>query len=255
MPARADDTPLRARIFVALLAGLVAFAPPAAPRSGTPPAEHPPPGEMARVKEMIERGELAAARARLEPIVGAHPGWGRATLLLALVDFRENRFESARRRFERAAELDPDEPSGRLFLGWTLFYLGELDEAERSLRSFLAAHGEHAEARLALARVAVERGDDAAARDELARAIALAAAGGDAVVEGRSRAVLAELLAREGKLEAARSELERAAALVPRSAEIEFQLSRVLERLGDAEGARRARERSEALRASAEAPR
>jgi len=241
---------------VVALVGLATFVvPPASGFAGeaaTAPAPLPPPGEMARIKELIERGELAAARGSLEPIVRVHPRWGRATLLLALVDFRENRFESARVRFERAAELDPDEVSGRLFLGWTLFYLGELEGAERSLRSFLAAHGEHAEARLALARVLLERGDDGAARPELDRAISLALAAGDGVVEGRARAELAGLLARADELAPARAELERAVALVPDSAEIQFQLSRLLERSGDGEGARRARERSEALRAHAE---
>ena len=51
------------------------------------------------------------------------------------------------------------------------------------------------------------------------------------------------------ELARAREELERAVAIVPDSAEIQFQLSRVLERLGDHEGARSARERSEALKA------
>jgi tetratricopeptide (TPR) repeat protein len=208
----------------------------------------PPPGEMARMKALIEQGELGAARAGLESIVAAHPDWGRATLLLAVVEFRENRFERARVLFERAATLDPEELSGRLYLGWTLFYLGELDAAERSIRAFLEAHPDHAEARYALGRIELERGDVALAIRSLERAAELAAVDRDAVVEGRARSRLGEIHAGLDDLRRARTELEHAAELLPEASEVQYQLSRVLERSGDTAGAAAARQRSEALR-------
>ena len=143
-----------------LLGGLLVVAAPAESAGAEDVGERPAlpaPGEMARVKALIEAGQLEAARSRLEPIVRDHPDWGRATLLLGVVELRENRFERARVLLERAAALDPDELSGRLFLGWCLFYLGELGPAERSIRSFLEGAPGHAEGWYALGRIAFRR--------------------------------------------------------------------------------------------------
>lgn len=153
----------------------------------------PPAGEMARLKARIEAGDTAGARERLKPLVEQHPGWGRATLLLATTYFRERRFELARPLFARALELDPEEPFGRLALGWCQYYLGEVAEAAGSFEAFLAIEPEHAEGRYALGLAKLEQNDLAAAARNLEHSAALAAAGGDAVVLARARARLSEL--------------------------------------------------------------
>ncbi|MBP9144345.1 MAG: VCBS repeat-containing protein [Thermoanaerobaculia bacterium] len=160
------------------------------PRAGAP---LPPPGEMARLKAAIEAGDTAGARRRLLPLVEQHPEWGRATLLLATTYFRERRFELARPLFARAIELDPEEPFGRLALGWCHFYLGELAAAEAAMRAFLELAPEHAEGHYALGLVELERNEVAAARRSLERSAALAAESGDRVVEERARARLGDL--------------------------------------------------------------
>jgi len=153
----------------------------------------PPAGEMARLKARIEAGDTAGARERLQPLVEQHPGWGRATLLLATTYFRERRFELARPLFLRALELDPEEPFGRLALGWCQYYLGEVAEAARTFEAFLALVPEHAEGRYALGLAQLEQNDLAAAARNLEQSAALAAAGGDALVLARARARLSEL--------------------------------------------------------------
>jgi tetratricopeptide (TPR) repeat protein len=166
---------------------------PAGPSAALAGAPLPPPGEMARLKAEIEAGDLAGARQRLIPIVAQHPGWGRATLLLATTYFRERRFELALPLFARAVELDPDELFGRLALGWCHFYLGELAEAELALQAFLARSPKHAEGHYALGLLDLERNEIAAARRSLERSAALAAASGDKLVEERARARLIDI--------------------------------------------------------------
>lgn len=242
----------RSRAVLAALAALLLTAAAGARFAGGSgaggPAPPPPPGEMARMKALIESGELDAARARLEELVALHPEWGRAHLLLGIVELRSDRFERARRLLERAAALDPDERSSRLFLGWACFYLGDLDAAEAAVGEFLRRVPRHAEAHYALGRIAFERDDVDAARRELGASAALAAAEGDRLVEGRARGRLVDLWLRLGDPAAALREAEAAAKLLPESWEIAFKLALSRERGGDVEGARRARERSDELR-------
>ena len=66
---------------------------------------------------------------------------------------------------------------------------------------------------------------------------------------GRARARLGDLYLRLDDLPAARRELELALELVPDEGDALFTLSRVLQRLGDEEGAADARRRFEAAKA------
>ncbi len=68
-------------------------------------------------------------------------------------------------------------------------------------------------------------------------------------MEGRAHARLGDLHARLGDLPRAKAELELAIDLFPGDAEALFRLSRVLQQMGDEEGAARARERYEAAKA------
>lgn len=210
------------------------------------PAPLPAPGELARLKGLIESGDTVIARARLESIVEHHPGWARALLLLALTYHREQRHELARPLFERALDADPQQLAVRAPYGWCLLALGELETAEEMFEVVLAHHADHAESHYALGVIAFERDDVDGARARLERAITLAARAHDPSLEGRARARLGELLVRTGDLVAARRELERAVALRPHARDASFQLARVLERLGEKEAAALARARADA---------
>lgn len=77
-------------------------------------------------------------------------------------------------RLSRAAALRPDYAPLRYHLGFGCYLAGEMDEAERQLRRALALDGASINAMLGLARVAVDRGDPAAALAGLERAAELA---------------------------------------------------------------------------------
>jgi len=225
----------------------VGQAPPADAQAHRAPL--PPPGEMARCKELIDAGQYAAARARLEPIVEAHPAWARASLLLGLTYYRENRFEAARSHFARALAADPGEIAVRPLYGWTLYSLGELDAAAAMFESLLEPMPHYTAAGYALGLIHLERDEVELARQRLETTARLAAAQQDPAMEGRARGRLGDLYVRLDDLAAARRELERAVALFPDEVEAHFKLSRVLQRLGDEEGAAAARRRFEEARA------
>jgi len=212
------------------------------------PAPLPPSGEMARCKQLIDNGLYTAARMRLQPIVDEHPGWARATALLALTYYKESRFAVAAPLFRKALELDPEELAARPFLGWSLYSLGELDEAETMLRSLVERKPEYTPAHYGLGLIAFDRDEIESARQHFETTLALATAQADAVMQGRARARLGDVYVRLDDLERARRELELAVELIPNEHDALYRLSRVLQRLGDAEGAARARERYEAAR-------
>jgi tetratricopeptide (TPR) repeat protein len=219
-------------------------------RAGAP-APLPPPGEMEQCSSLIRAGRFEEARARLAPIVAAHPGWQRATFLLGLSYHEEGRHAEARPLLARALALDatsPDAPALHLHLGWTMLQLGEVEGAREQFGRLLAVRPGYAEAHFALGLLDFDRDDLEAARSAFKQAIDLAHQTGDARIEGKARARLADVLVRTGDLARAREELEAAVRLRPDAYEAYFKLSRVLERLGDAEGAKRARQRHDELR-------
>ena len=222
-------------------------AKPAAPRSPLPP-----PGEMARCKALIDAGHYEAARERLRPIVEQHPGWARATGLLALTYYKQHRFAAARPLFARALSADPEEVAIRPFYGWTLYSLGEPGAAEEEFRVLLGRMPEYTVAHYALGLIHLDRDEVDAARERFAATLRLAAEQGDVVMAGRAHARLGDLAVRLGDLAAAKRELELAIALHPDEHDALFTLSRVLQRLGDEEGAAEARRRFDEVAARLE---
>lgn len=203
---------------------------------------------MTRCLELIKAKQYEAARLRLEPIVSAHPGWARAHFLLALTYHEEQRYELARPLFARAVQLDAAEHSVLPFYGWCLYYLGDLEAARRQFEAYLQVKPDFADGHYALALIDFDRDDLEAASRRLATTINLASSAAEPRTEGKARARLADVHIRRGELEQARTELQRAVELRLDAYEAYFKLSRVLERLGDHEGAQRAFETGQALR-------
>ncbi len=214
------------------------------------PAPLPPPGEMARCKELIDAGLNGAARARLQPIVEQHPRWARATALLALTYYKESRFEAAVPLFAKALAADPGEIAARPPYGWSLYSLGRLDESEEMFASLLKAKPDYTAAHYALGLIHLDRDETDAARERFATTIDLASRQDDPPMAGRAHARLGDLFLRLDDLPTAKLELEQALELMPDEHEALFTLSRVLQRLGDEQGAADARLRFEEAKAN-----
>jgi tetratricopeptide (TPR) repeat protein len=206
----------------------------------------------------IQAGRFEESRRAVDAYLAApgaaHPG--QAEFVLGLSYHRQQLYENARTHFARAAEREPEYVTTFFFYGFALYNMGRLDEAEQALERYRAFAPEDPETVFGLGLVALDRDhvDDAEAR--FLRAISLAEAK-DAAPSAdlredvaRYHARLADVYLRRDDLPRARTALERSVELWPDHFEPWHKLSRVLERMGDAAGAARAREKSaEALRA------
>lgn len=162
-------------------------APARLPAPATVAVPAPPPGELARCKALIDAGQFAAARARLQPLVDVHPRWAKAVGLLALTYFKEHRFEVAAPLFERALATDPEEVAAMPPYGWTLQALGRLEEAKVIFERLLARLPHYPSGHAALGQIALDQHDLPAARRHLETAERLATEQGDLQLAVRVR--------------------------------------------------------------------
>lgn len=210
---------------------------------GAQKAPLPPPGFLKGCLALIEQKRYEEAREMLGPAVANHPEWARAHYYLALTYHKQNRYERARELFRRALELDPQENSVRLFYGWCMYYLGELEASREMFESFLATRPDYPDAIFALGLIDFDDDEIESSRRRFLKVVQLADRQKDPSTESKARARLADVHIRTGDLAGARAELARSIELNPANYETYFKLSRVLERLGDEEGAEKARQK------------
>lgn len=208
----------------------------------------PPPGFMADCVKLIRANQTARARRRLEPVVADHPGWAKAHFYLGLTYHTEKRYERAAEWFKRSLELDPLDHTPRVFLGWSLYYLGDPEASRAMFESYLKVKPDYHDAIFALGLIDFDADDIPSARARFEKVIALAIARKNSKAEAKARARLADVLIRLNKLEPARKELDKSIALNPDNYEAFYKLSRVLERLGDHEAAEKARRQHDIVR-------
>jgi tetratricopeptide (TPR) repeat protein len=238
---------------LALLLAVAATAPaskPAAPRLGS---------RLTEAFRSIKAGRYEEARRSVDAYLAAgdaaHPG--QAQFIAGLSYHRQKLYESARTRFARAVELEPDYVTTWFFYGFTLYNLGRLEESRRALERYHAFSPDDPETVFGLGLVDLEEDRVEDAEKRFLAAIALVesrAAGGTIPANlredlARYQARLADVYLRRDDLPKARAALERSLELWPAHFEPWHKLARVLERLGDSAGAARAQARSdEALR-------
>jgi tetratricopeptide (TPR) repeat protein len=211
----------------------------APPRTGGPPPALGP--ELTAVARLIGQQQTDAARDRLMSYLQQNPDDGRAEFLMGLSYHREKRYALARPRFERAVELTPDYHPAYHFLGWCLYYLGELTPARTAFEQHLAWMPDEGDSHFGLGLIDLDedRLDDAARR--FRRAIELQADDPRRRKDvSKAHARLADVHIRRDEIEAARAELETATELWPQHYTAFYKLSRVLNRLGETEAAQHA---------------
>jgi cytochrome c-type biogenesis protein CcmH/NrfG len=113
-------------------------------------------------QDLISRGELEAAKDRVEVALKEHPKAGGLYNLLGIIDAKENKLSSAA-NFERAIRLDPQLAGTHLNLGRAQVLAIDGDpaaarRAEANFRRLLFFQSEQAEARFQLAKLLEWRG-------------------------------------------------------------------------------------------------
>ena len=206
------------------------------------------PDELGRCLMLIQAGRFDEAREVASALVRADAQSSRAHLLLALTYHKQRRYGLAEPLFARAAELEPQDHLIWMYYGWCLYNLGEADRARERFDAFLEVQPDYGDAHYALGLLDFDANDVKSATARFERAIELARSAGQMVDEAKARARLGDIYVQAGRLAEARKELEQAIGLNPDLYGAYFKLSRVLQRLGDAQGAHRAREKHRIVR-------
>ncbi len=199
--------------------------------------------ELAAIFGLIEQFQTGAARPRLRAWLEQHPGDGRAEFLVGLSFHREKRYGLARPHFVRAAELEPSYHPTYHFLGWCLYWLGDLPAARQAFETHLAWLPGEGDSHFAIGLIDLDedRLDEAERRfrDAIRLQAEIPARRKDV---SKAHARLADIHVRRGELEAARTDLVTATTLWPEHYTAFYKLFRVHTRLGAPEAAREALE-------------
>ncbi len=212
--------------------------------------------ELSAAFQLIGQQRTDAARAGLEQHLRQHPDDGPAEFLLGLTYHREKRYALARPHFEAAADMEPGYHPTHHFLGWCLYYLGDMTRARAAFEDHLALMPDEGDSIFAIGLIDLDedRLDDAETR--FRRAIELQASNPRRVKDvAKAHARLADVHIRRDELGAARSELQVATEMWPQHYTAFYKLSRVLNRLGDTEAAAEAFRQYRYWEAQAETPR
>ena len=197
--------------------------------------------ELSGIFRLIGERRMEAARERLEEYLDESPRDGRATFLVGLSYHRQKHYAQARPHFERAITLEPEYHPAYHFLGWCMYYLGEMDAARRAFEMHLGYLPDEGDSHFAIGLIDLDEHRLAEAEERFLRAIEL-----QADIPRRQRDVakaharLADVYLLRNELEPARGRLQRATELWPEHYAAFYKLHRVLTRLGDEEAAREA---------------
>ena len=195
--------------------------------------------------KLLAAGQFLDAEIVLRAILKEQPNCARAEFLLGVALLKQKQYAKARPLLEQSLARKQDF-SGRKqvdhFLGWTCFYLGDLESAKRHFQSHVGAMPTADDSYYGLAVIAIEEDRMSDAQVALERAMELI---GTAPDRNKDRA---KVLARLGDVELRREKTsealalyEEAATLWPDHYEIWGKLARVYDTLNrptDAEQAR-----------------
>ena len=225
-------------------------------RTSWPP---PSPG-MAQIRQAMSSGSMGRVRMLVEQELARNPDNLQATFILSEILFRSAQYGAARPGFEKVLERGPSFPGGEytfLAYGRCLLSLGEGEQARESLLAFLKLQPGNGEALSVLGLLEIADGNPDQAILYLDQAVkvfeTLEAQRGADMTANRAKmlASKAEAWLQKDELENARSSLRSSLQLNPTDPQTHYTLSRVLTRLGDAEGARRAMRDFERVKAEA----
>jgi tetratricopeptide (TPR) repeat protein len=201
---------------------------------------------------LVGGGRFGDCRRLVEPLADRRPDLAEAHFILGLTYHGEDRPQKAREQFERAIQLEPEQDLYRLYYGMCLYKLGDLDASRTVLSDYLERNPRDSNALVAVGLIDFDQDRAESAREHLAKAVELAPT---PAKQGRARKHLADVHVRLGALEEAREELGRSIELNPSDDRAHHRLANVLQRLGDIEGAVRARARMKSLQKAALAAR
>ena len=208
--------------------------------------------DLGQILDLLRSGPNGAARIRLRKILDQNPTDGQAAFLYGLSLHREKRYSEARAYFDQALEHAPEYATTHHFLGWCLFYEGELELAKASFSRHTKLVEGEGDDYFAMGLIALERNNLANAESCFEIALQcfedLPAFNGRAREQGKTFARLGELAEVLGNLDLAAERLSKATELFPDHYEAWHRLAAIERRRGNQDAAARAANQEAAAR-------
>ena len=208
--------------------------------------------DLGPILDLLRSGPTGAARIRLKKILNQNPTDGQAAFLYGLSLHEEKRYSEARVYFDQALWHAPQYATTHHFLGWCLFYEGELELARASFSRHTKLVEGEGDDYFALGLIALERNNLAVAENRFESALrcfeAMPAFNGRAREQGKTFARLGELAEVLGNLDLAAERLSKATKLFPDHYEAWHRLAAIERRRGNQDAAARAANQEAAAR-------
>lgn len=212
-----------------------------------PPIEHP---NLPVAARLVQSGQFVDSEIVLRTILRERPDCARAEFLLGVAVMKLKRYGEARTLLESSLSRRQDFAQRKQvdhFLGWTCYYLGDLDGAKSHFQAHVGAVPEAADSYYGLGVIALDEDRLADAQAALDRSIALLPEGA-AGARDRSKALarLGDIAQRRDDLPQAIDLFAQATALWPDHYEVWGKLARALDASGKPDEANAAREAHDA---------
>ncbi len=116
--------------------------------------------DLLLILALLRKDDTVGARAKAQSILDSRPGDPKAHSLMGAFHLAVREFDSARRQFEKAIDIDPNAYVPIVNLARIDVEEGKLDDAEKRFESFLERRPGNVTALIALAQLAERRGDE-----------------------------------------------------------------------------------------------
>ena len=176
--------------------------------------------------ELIQSDKTGAARVQLRQLMALEGESPHPLFLMGLSYHKEKKYTKAVEWFEKSTKLNGDEspyPPTFHFLGWSYYYLGEIEPSKKVFEQYLQLHPNEGDSLFALGLLAVESGNYEKAEGFYLKSIAAQEKNPKGIAKAKAR--LGDVRVFENKVNKARDLYLEALTLDPDLYEAWFRLS------------------------------
>ena len=176
--------------------------------------------------QLVQAGKTGSARVQLRQWMEREGVSAQPLFLMGLSYHKEKKYTNAARWFEKSTTFEKKVeryPPAWHFLGWSYYYLGEIERSQRAFNQFLELHPDEGDTLFALGLLAMDSGNIEAAQDFYHRSIS--ALEDQPKAQAKALARLGDAFVYENKFGEARELYEQAVVFDPDLYEAWYRLA------------------------------
>ena len=191
--------------------------------------------------QLIQEGKTGSARVRIRQFMAKNGESSQPLFLMGLSYHSDKQYAKAVTWFTKSVESSGlHYPPSWHFLGWSQYYLGNIEGAKDGFERYLRWKKEEPDTLFALGLIAMEEGDCMLAESMLQKAIIAAA--NEPLIQAKAKARLGDVFTETGNLEQAILSYQEAVKQNPDLYEAWHRLGSTLQRIGQTDEAEIARQ-------------